>query len=83
MEKGFTAQLMKSVTPMPRQWRPTSPSAAKSIFSSMGMTISQISPATGRLTFAISTAPIAWNAPGMTWPRAMPATMHSATQRVR
>ncbi len=84
MEKGFTAQLMNSVTPMPRQCRPTSPRAAKSIFSSMGMTMSQISAATGRLTLAISAAPMmAWNGPGIRWPRAMPTTMQSATQRVR
>ena len=59
MENGLTAQLTNSVTPMPRQWRPTSPSAVKSILSSIGMTISQIRTATGRLTLAISAAPIA------------------------
>ncbi len=59
IENGFTAQLMNSVTPTPRQWRPTSPSAAKSILSSMGMTISQISTATGMLTLAISIAAMA------------------------
>ena len=83
IEKGLTAQLMKRVTPIPRQWRPTCPSAAKSIFSSIGMTISQIRTATGRLTLAISAEPMAWNTPGMTWPSAIPTTMHSATQMVR
>ena len=58
IENGLIAQLMNRVTPIPRQWRPTSPSAAKSILSSIGMTISQISTATGRLTLAISAAPI-------------------------
>jgi len=53
----LTAQLMNRVTPMPRQCRPTSLSAAKSILISMGMIISQISAATGRLTLAISAAP--------------------------
>ena len=43
MEKGFTAQLMKSVTPMPRQCSLTCDKAAKSIFTSIGMIISQIS----------------------------------------
>ena len=74
---------MKSVTPMPRQWRPTWPSAAKSILSSMGMTMSQMSAATGKLTLATSAAPTAWKNPGATWPSAMPATMHRATQIVR
>jgi hypothetical protein len=53
IENGFTAQLMNSVTPMPRQCSLHLPSAAKSIFSSIGMIISQISTATGRLTLAI------------------------------
>ncbi len=83
MEKGFTAQLMNSVTPMPRQCSRTLPMAAKSTFTSMGMIISQISAATGRLTCATSAAPMAWNRPGNQWPSAMPATMQSATQRVR
>ncbi len=68
IENGLTAQLMNSVTPMPRQWRRTWPSAAKSIFTSIGMIISQISTATGRLTLAISAAAMAWNTPGMMWP---------------
>ena len=59
IENGLTAQLMNRVTPMPRQcWR-TSLSAAKSILISMGTIMSQISAATGRLTLAISAAPIA------------------------
>ena len=64
MEKGFTAQLMKSVTPTPRQcWR-TSPNEPKSIFSSMGMIISQTSTATGRLTLATSAMEITLKRPG-------------------
>ena len=43
MENGLTAQLMNSVTPMPRQCSRTLPMAAKSTFTSMGMIISQIS----------------------------------------
>ena len=58
MENGFTAQLMKSVTPMPRQCSLTPDNAAKSIFISIGMIISQISTATGRLTLAISAEPM-------------------------
>ena len=54
IENGLTAQLMNSVTPMPRQCSVTWCSAPKSIFSSIGMIISQISTATGRLTWATS-----------------------------
>ena len=79
----MTAQLMNSVTPIPRQCSPTSCSAPTSIFKSIGMIISQISAATGRLTFASSARPIAWNGAGNQWPNAMPAMMHSATQTVR
>ena len=63
-------------------WR-TSPSAPKSTFTSMGMTITQISSPTGRLTRATSSAPTARAAPGSHWPSAMPTTMHSSTQTVR
>ena len=83
IENGFTAQFTNKVTPMPRQWRRTSASAPKSIFISIGMIISQISTATGRLTCAISARPMAWNTPGMKCPRAMPTTMQAATQSVR
>ena len=83
MENGLTAQLMNRVTPMPRQCSRTLPMAAKSTLTSMGMIISQISAATGRLTCASSAAPIAWKTAGNQWPRAMPTTMQSATQRVR
>ena len=68
IENGLTAQLMNSVTPMPRQCSLTCESAAKSILTSIGMIISQIRTATGRLTLAISAAPIAWNTPGKKWP---------------
>ncbi len=83
IENGLTSQLMNSVTPMPRACCRTWPSAAKSIRSSIGMIITQISTPTGRLTRAISIVPIAWTGPGNSWPIAMPATMHSATQTVR
>jgi hypothetical protein len=43
IENGLTAQLTNSVTPMPRQCCLTWRSAPKSIFSSIGMIISQIS----------------------------------------
>ena len=59
IENGLTAQLMNSVTPMPRQCSLTWPRAAKSILSSIGTIISQISTATGRLTLAISAPPMA------------------------
>ena len=83
IENGLTAQLMNRVTPMPRQCSFTWCSAPRSIFSSIGTIISQISTATGRLTWATSARPIAWNGAGNQWPSAMPATMHSATQTVR
>lgn len=83
MEKSLTAWLMNSVTPMPRQCSLTRPRAANSILASIGMIMAQISTATGRLTQATSAEPIAWNTPGRTWPRPMPATMQSPTQRVR
>ena len=83
IENGFTAQLMNSVTPMPRQCSLTRPSAAKSILTSIGMIMSQTSAATGRLTRAISAAPMAWNSPGIAEPSAMPATMHKPTHSVR
>ena len=83
MENGFTAQLMSSVTPMPRQCSLTRDNAAKSIFTSIGMIISQISTATGMLTLAISAAPMTWKTGGKACPSATPATMQSATQRVR
>src|SRR5450759_2878210 len=82
IENGFTAQLMKSVTPIPRQCSLTWPKAAKSILISIGTIINQIKAATGRLTLAISAAPIAWKTPGMRWPSAIPTTMQSATHRV-
>ena len=59
IENGFTAQLMNSVTPMPRQCSRTRTSAAKSILMSIGTIISQINAATGMLTLAISALPIA------------------------
>ncbi len=83
IEKGLTAQLMNSVTPTPRQCSLTCPSAPRSIFSSIGTIISQISTATGRFTLAISAAAMAWNRPGTRWPSATPATMHNATQTLR
>ena len=83
IENGLTSQLTASVTPMPLRWPLTWCSAPKSIFSSIGMIITQISRPTGRLTLAISIAPIAWNTPGRNCPSAIPTTMQSATQAVR
>ena len=64
IENGFTAQFTKSVTPMPRQCLRTACNEPKSTFSSIGVTITQISRPTGRFTFAISTRPMAWNGAG-------------------
>jgi hypothetical protein len=83
IEKGLTAQLTNSVTPMPRQCCFTWLSAPKSTFSSIGMIITQISRPTGRLTWATSMRPMAWNGPGSNWPSPMPTTMHRKTQTVR
>ena len=83
MENGLTAQLMNSVTPMPRAWALTWPSAAKSIFSSIGVIITQMSSPTGRFTWATSRAPTARKKPGASWPRTMPARMHRPTHAVR
>jgi hypothetical protein len=66
MVKGLIAQLTINVTEMPRQCRLTWPSDAKSILTSIGMIISQISTATGRFTFAISADPMAWKNDGKT-----------------
>ena len=83
MENGLIAQLTSRVTAMPAFcWR-TSCSAAKSIFISMGMIITQISRPTGRLTCATSSAPMAWAASGTTRPSTVPATMHRNTHSVR
>ena len=68
MVKGLMAQLTASVMPMPRQCFVTWPSAPKSIFTSIGMIISQISTATGMFTFATSMALMAPKTPGITWP---------------
>ena len=80
---GFTAQFTNSVTPMPRQWLRTWASAPKSTFSSIGITITQMSRPTGRLTLATSSLPTACTCAGNHCPMAMPATMHSSTQTVR
>ena len=83
MVKGLIAQFTASVMPMPRQCFATWPRAAKSILTSMGMIISQISTATGRLTFATSMPLTAAKTPGIIWPSRTPATMQRKTQRVR
>ncbi len=59
IENGLTSQLTPTVAAMPRQWSRTCPSAARSIFSSMGTIISQTSTATGKLTCATVASPSA------------------------
>ena len=83
MENGLTAQLMNNVTPMPRQCSLTWRSAPKSILTSIGMIMSQISTATGRLTSANSMAASIWKGVVKKWPRAIPATMQRATHSER
>ncbi len=50
IEKGLTAQLINSVTPIPRQCARTPASAVKSTFISIGTIMSQMSAATAKLT---------------------------------
>ena len=52
MENGLTAQLMKSVTPIPRACCFTSCKAPKSTLSNIGTIMSQTKTATGKLTSA-------------------------------
>src|ERR1700693_1738268 len=68
IENGFTAQLMNSVTPTPRQCSRTCPSAPKSIFSSIGMIISQTSPATRQMAPRNSRARNGREQPGQEMP---------------
>ena len=56
---------------------------AKSIFSSIGTTISQTSTATGTLTSASFNAPTAADSPGSNCASRMPAAMHANTHHVR
>ena len=81
IEKGFTAQFTKSVTPIPFQCAFTWCSAPKSILRSIGTIITQMSAPTGRFTFATSRRPMAANAPGNTRPSTMPATMQAPPRR--
>jgi hypothetical protein len=80
IENGLTSQFTPTVAAIPRQWSFTWPSAARSIFSSIGTIISHTSTATGKFTVA---EPSTWNTPGIACPNAIPATMQSATQSVR
>jgi hypothetical protein len=52
IENGLTSQFDPTVVTIPRQWFRTCPSAARSIFSSIGTIINQTSTATGRLISA-------------------------------
>ena len=79
----ITEAAMKSVTPIPRQCDFTCPRAEKSILSSIGIIITQMSTPTGMLTFATSIAATDWKNPGSICPSTTPTTMHSATQTVR
>jgi hypothetical protein len=83
MEKGFTSQFTPAVTAKPFQCRATCRSEEKSTRSNIGMIIAQMRIATGRLTWATSSLPIAWNTPGNALPSRMPATMQAATHNVR
>jgi len=58
IEKGLISQLTPTVVGILFQCAPIVPSAARSILSSMGVTISHTRTATGRLTCATSAASI-------------------------
>ncbi len=83
IENGFTAQLTNRVTPMPRACCRTSCRRPKSIFTSIGTIITQISSPTGRFTRANSSPETMPTKPGATCPRPTPAAMHNATHSVR
>jgi hypothetical protein len=86
MEKGFTTQLMKSVTSKPAGRLPTFRTEEKSTFIIMGVIMSQISTAMGTLIWlpfpnSIPRRPAI--AAGSNLPRTTPAPMQSATQAER
>jgi hypothetical protein len=83
MLKGLTAQLTPSVTRMPRQYCWTLPSAAKSILSSIGTIMSQMSTATDRLMCATAILHTVSKNPGRVFPSRVPARIQRTTQRVR
>ena len=83
IENGLTSQFTNSVTPMPRTCCFISAMAPKSTLTSIGMIITQMSSPTGRLTWATSMRPMAWNRFGANWPKTMPVTMQRKTQMVR
>ena len=86
MLNGLTSQLTNSVTSSPVGCRPTRAIEAKSIFIIIGTIISQISTAIGALIWlpAPNSRPRRLEMrPGAFRPRATPATMHRATQRVK
>ena len=64
MLKGLTSQLMPTVTAIPRHCSVTRCKAPKSTLSSIGTIISQISTATGILTWATFIRPSAWKGAG-------------------
>ena len=84
IENGLTAQLTNRVTPMPRQCRPTSPQRGEV---DLEQHRHDHQPDQGRHRQVdlrdLGAAEGVEQAPGKSWPRAMPATMQSATQRVR
>src|SRR5450432_3641220 len=86
MEKGFTNQLMNSVTRSPAGRRPTFFNDEKSTLIIIGVIMSQISTAIGALIWlplpnSIPRRPA--TAPGRSFPRPMPAAMQNAKYSVR
>ena len=83
IENGFTAQLTMSVTPMPRQWRADFPSAAKSIFISIGDDHQPDQRRDRHIDLGDLHRADRVEHAGKKWPSATPATMQSATQSER
>ena len=86
MENGLTIQLTNSVTSTPLGFLPTARIAMKSTFIIMGMIISQMNTAMGRLIWLPVPNSRARKSPtraGANFPSATPANMQSATHRLK
>src|SRR5687767_765836 len=86
IENGFTSQFTKSVMSNPDGLRPTSLSEDRSTFIIIGMIMSQIRMAMGKLIWLPSPNSQLRNREtrvGNHWPRRRPPTMHRPTHMVR
>ena len=83
MENGLTAQLMNSVTPMPRQCSRTCAERGEIDLQQHRDDHQPDQHRDRHVDLGDLGRAEAWNSAGEQWPSAMPATMQSATQRVR